>query len=371
MLQPLVYIFCIIVPFCLAEHQCTIIDLYFHYFSIPPGLHADIPSDTPSDVEVLPLHQPTVLTNTSTKATSQTNFAAEEFGAKILSFAPDKTKGAKNILSTNRDKYLLVPCSSQLVVDVELSEEIFITNVAISSFEFYSGAPSTIRILTTRQPLSDKTSTPFSLEDSIKAGWVDFGVFNISTRHGSDSVDIPYPCWGKVIRIVVLDWSVNRHHLCTVSYLKVSGSTPLEHFKVELAESLEQSKTSSSAVAFLNASLHQVINREATFTAKLNQLEATVIAQRQHLELVLEQVNELKVLVNGLNTSSPWSGFGVGVSFVSVAIVFVFVASLCFVVLLSLVCPKSFDISRSPTPSPVHPTRIIEQKVLHRRSKSR
>nr|AFK48914.1 unknown [Lotus japonicus] len=66
------------------------------------------------------------------------NYASESKGAKVLA-SNKEAKGASNILSKNKDKYLRNPCSSEdKFVIIELSEETLVDTIGIANFEHHS-----------------------------------------------------------------------------------------------------------------------------------------------------------------------------------------------------------------------------------------
>lgn len=66
------------------------------------------------------------------------NYASSAKGAKVLD-SNKEAKGASNILSKDKDKYLRNPCSAQeKFVVVELSEETLVDTIEIANFEHYA-----------------------------------------------------------------------------------------------------------------------------------------------------------------------------------------------------------------------------------------
>ncbi|KAL0220194.1 hypothetical protein RCL1_000049 [Eukaryota sp. TZLM3-RCL] len=223
--------------------QCPFVDSLQYSF-----LHTTTPIISTYEVHtesVLDLPSPNnEPTSTQDVVLRKFNFASADFGAKIISYAPEKTKSPSAILLDNKDKYLIVPCSSQLILDIELVEEVLLSSLSLSSFEFYSGSPSVVHVMSTKQLSRDTAKLPFNLNSSIDAGWIDLGQHDVATRHATSSIKLE-PVWAKSLRLVVAKWETHRHHLCTISHVKVLGLTPLEQLKLELITSLESQSTTT------------------------------------------------------------------------------------------------------------------------------
>ncbi|KAL0248474.1 hypothetical protein GEMRC1_003710 [Eukaryota sp. GEM-RC1] len=195
-------------------------------------------SDTIMSGDIQP-KVPLISTNTTSPPPKpQFNAACADFGAKLISFAPVKTKHPQNVLSRSQSKYLTASCSSPVILDIELAEEVLLSSLEISSFEFYSGAPSRVHIFSYKTSPNKAASLPFSLEETVAAGWKNLGSFNVSTRHKKSVINLPDHQWSKSIRIAVLDWETNRKFkLCSITSIKAFGCTPLERLRQELVAS--------------------------------------------------------------------------------------------------------------------------------------
>lgn len=79
------------------------------------------------------------------------DFASADAGARVLASSKG-TVGAKNVLDSNVDKYLLTPCIGSETdytrwIDIELSEEMILERFQTGNFEYYSSSPHKLVIL--------------------------------------------------------------------------------------------------------------------------------------------------------------------------------------------------------------------------------
>jgi hypothetical protein len=78
------------------------------------------------------------------------NFASTDCGAKVVA-ANIEAKHWSSILSEDRDRYLLSPCSARRWVVIELCEEIYADMIVISNFEYYSSSVKDFQVLGSQQ----------------------------------------------------------------------------------------------------------------------------------------------------------------------------------------------------------------------------
>eukprot|EP01089_Gocevia_fonbrunei_P020286 TRINITY_DN7518_c0_g1_i2.p1 TRINITY_DN7518_c0_g1~~TRINITY_DN7518_c0_g1_i2.p1 ORF type:complete len:346 (+),score=45.74 TRINITY_DN7518_c0_g1_i2:78-1115(+) len=73
----------------------------------------------------------------SQKFFDQFNYASVECGAKILSANPE-SQGISNILTADKDRYLISPCGTPRWIVVELCEEIGVDVIELANLEYFS-----------------------------------------------------------------------------------------------------------------------------------------------------------------------------------------------------------------------------------------
>lgn len=114
-------------------------------FDSAPGYAPDAMDTTPSEGSVggstAPMPPPPVSASPHFRVplTDRFNYASLDCSARVHT-AHGAAKSAANILSSQRDRYMLSPCGAtpQFVV-VELCEDIRIDTVQLANFEFFSG----------------------------------------------------------------------------------------------------------------------------------------------------------------------------------------------------------------------------------------
>lgn len=104
-----------------------------------------------------------------TKNRKSFNFASEGSGAQILA-SSENAVGAKNIITENSDKYMLVPCAGDGLgsrwVDIELSEYVILKSVQTANYEHYSSAARKFAVL--------------GAEKYPPEEWIELGVFDFA-----------------------------------------------------------------------------------------------------------------------------------------------------------------------------------------------
>ncbi|CAL0302549.1 unnamed protein product [Lupinus luteus] len=136
------------------------------------------------------------------------NYASSSNGAKILA-SNKEAKGASNILSRDKDKYLLNPCSSEhKFVILQLSEEILVDKIYIANFEHHSSN------------LKD-----FHLHGSLlypTDNWVFLGNFSASNVKQAQSFVLKEPQWVRYLNLN-LQSHYGSEFYCTLSIVEVYG----------------------------------------------------------------------------------------------------------------------------------------------------
>lgn len=73
------------------------------------------------------------------------NYASAECGAKIIASNPEANKPS-NILSENKDDYMLNSCTNRIWFVIELCEPVRITEFELANFELFSNVPRQFRV---------------------------------------------------------------------------------------------------------------------------------------------------------------------------------------------------------------------------------
>ncbi|KAL8214181.1 hypothetical protein R6Q57_003630 [Mikania cordata] len=160
------------------------------------------------------------------------NYASASKGAKVLACNKD-AKGASNILTVDKDKYLRNPCSSEeKFVVVKLSEETLVDTITIANFEHHSSNLKDFEILGS---LVYPTET-----------WVKLGNFTAGNVKHEQKFVLPEPKWVKYIKLNLLS-HYGTGFYCTLSFVQVYGVDAVEMMLEDLV-SVQDKKFSSKEV---------------------------------------------------------------------------------------------------------------------------
>ncbi|KAJ9558579.1 hypothetical protein OSB04_013193 [Centaurea solstitialis] len=141
------------------------------------------------------------------------NYASASKGAKVLACNKD-AKGASNILTIDKDKYLRNPCSSEdKFVIVELSEETLVDTIEIANFEHHSSNLKEFELL---------GSSVYPTETWLKLG--NFTAGNV--KHAQRFV-LQEPKWVRYIKLNLLS-HYGTGFYCTLSFVQVYGVDAVE-----------------------------------------------------------------------------------------------------------------------------------------------
>ncbi|XP_071690014.1 SUN domain-containing protein 4-like [Rutidosis leptorrhynchoides] len=141
------------------------------------------------------------------------NYASASKGAKVLASNKD-AKGASNVLTIDKDKYLRNPCSSEdKFVVIELSEETLVDTIKIANFEHHSSNLKEFEILGS---LVYPTDT-----------WVKVGNFTATNVKHEQRFIFEEPKWVRYIKLNLLSHYGNGFY-CTLSFVQVYGVDAVE-----------------------------------------------------------------------------------------------------------------------------------------------
>ncbi|PNX95870.1 hypothetical protein L195_g019067 [Trifolium pratense] len=147
------------------------------------------------------------------------NYASSSKGAKVLA-SNKEAKGASNILTRNKDKYLRNPCSSEeKFVVIELSEETLVDTIEIANFEHYSSN------------LKD-----FELHGSLVYPtdvWLFLGNFTASNVKQAQRFVLQEPKWVRYLKLN-LQSHYGSEFYCTLSIVEVFGVDAVEKMLEDL-----------------------------------------------------------------------------------------------------------------------------------------
>ncbi|KAF8052115.1 hypothetical protein N665_1606s0011 [Sinapis alba] len=147
------------------------------------------------------------------------NYAAASKGAKVLS-SNKEAKGATSIISSDNDKYLRNPCSTEdKFVVIELSEETLVNTIKIANFEHYSSNLKEFEIFGS---LVYPTDT-----------WVHLGNFTALNMKNEQNFTLVDPQWVRYLKMNFLSHYGSEFY-CTLSLLEVYGVDAVERMLEDL-----------------------------------------------------------------------------------------------------------------------------------------
>ncbi|KAL4561316.1 hypothetical protein LXL04_033480 [Taraxacum kok-saghyz] len=159
------------------------------------------------------------------------NYASASKGAKVLSWNKE-AKGASNILTIDKDKYLRNPCSSEeKFVVLELSEETLVDTIKIANFEHHSSNLKEFEILGS---LIYPTDT-----------WVKLGNFTAGNVKQEQRFVFKEPKWVRYIKLNLLS-HYGTGFYCTLSFVQVYGVDAVEMMLEDLVNVQDKKKFEKS-----------------------------------------------------------------------------------------------------------------------------
>ena len=147
------------------------------------------------------------------------NYASASKGAKVLA-SNKEAKGASNILSRDKDKYLRNPCSAEeKFVIIELSEETLVDTIEIANFEHHSS-----------------NLKNFELHGSLvypTDAWVFLGNFTAPNVKHAQRFVLQEPKWVRYLKLN-LQSHYGSEFYCTLSVVEVYGVDAVERMLEDL-----------------------------------------------------------------------------------------------------------------------------------------
>ena len=141
------------------------------------------------------------------------DYASKSAGALIIEKSSE-FKGTSNLITGDRDKYAIVPCSEEKKqIIMSLSEDILVKEIKLANFERFSS-----------------TMKDFQVKGSHTLGkWVDLGTYKAESGNGEQTFLLKDPTWARYLKFKFL-----THHgsewYCTLSQIKVHGSNMVQGF---------------------------------------------------------------------------------------------------------------------------------------------
>ncbi|TQS38839.1 hypothetical protein Golomagni_00647 [Golovinomyces magnicellulatus] len=184
------------------------------------------------------------------------SYASFDAGATVLKTHPG-AKNAKNVLTENKDSYMLTECSVEnKFLIIELSEDIWIDTVVLANYEFFSSMIRTFRI-----SVSDRF--PVKTEK-----WKEVGTFEARNSREIQAFLIENPqIWARYIRFEFLD-HYGTEYYCPLSLVRVHGTRMLESWKETEAagedEDAEEDLSFEEANGVIEETVTEVTNKEET-----------------------------------------------------------------------------------------------------------
>ena len=157
------------------------------------------------------------------------DYASKSAGALILEKSP-AMKGSSNLLNADNDKYAIAPCAEKKSVVIGLSEDILVKQVKIANYERYSSHLKDFQILGSQ-----------TMEN-----WVDLGTYTAHPGLGEQVFELNESSWARYLKFRFLTHYGSEHY-CTLSQIKVHGSTMLQGFKEQWEDSQEDLEDVSSS----------------------------------------------------------------------------------------------------------------------------
>ena len=153
----------------------------------------------------------------------QKNYASPDCGAKILASNPE-AQSTSSVL-TEKDEYLLSPCSDRIWFVVELCDSIQSQRVELANFELFSSPLKSVSI---------SVSSRFPTRE-----WTFAGQFDAKNERGVQVFELSSTLFGKFVRVDLT--YTNTEHYCPLSFFRVFGTSEIEAFETDNEPSNEMS----------------------------------------------------------------------------------------------------------------------------------
>lgn len=158
------------------------------------------------------------------------NFASQAAGAVVLGASP-AAKNFHYLLDDDMDRYGISPCNEKKWVVIGLSEDILISSVVLANFEKYSSFLKDFQLL---------ASTVYPTEE-----WINLGTYTALPKLGEQTFNATQTStYCRYVKFKFLS-HYDTESLCTLSQIKVHGTTVIASFKEEVEMSDNHMRTLS------------------------------------------------------------------------------------------------------------------------------
>lgn len=187
------------------------------------GRMASGPNSEPSDT-LSASESPTAIAKHRSKDAGKTckerfNYASFDCAATILKTNP-KSKSSSQVLSENKDSYMLNECSqTNKFMIIELCDDILVDTIVLANYEFFSSMFRTVRVsVSDRYPVkADK--------------WRELGTYEARNTREIQAFLVQNPLiWARYLRIEFLTHYGSEFY-CPVSLVRVHGTTMMEEVR--------------------------------------------------------------------------------------------------------------------------------------------
>jgi len=213
------------------------------------------------------------------------NYAHKSAGAIVLEKS-SSFKGTSNLLTSDNDKYAITPCDEKKNVVIGLSEDILVKQIVLANFERFSSHVKDFQVLGSQTyPIGN---------------WHDLGTYTAKPGNGIQTFDLKEPSWARYLQFKFLS-HYGEEHYCTVSQIKVHGSTMLQGFHEQWTQSEKETKErldEEKEILEENDSISQLNSEEFASEENKNESandaveETQIIKESDHYELEQESVTQ-------------------------------------------------------------------------------
>lgn len=145
----------------------------------------------------------------------QKNYASPDCGAKVL--ASNAEAQSTSSVLTEKDEYLLNPCTARIWFVVELCDSIQAQRVELANYELFSSPLKSVSI---------SVSNRFPTRE-----WIYAGQFDAKSERDVQVIELSSTLFGKFVRVDLT--YTNTEHYCPLSFFRIFGTSEIEAFEVE------------------------------------------------------------------------------------------------------------------------------------------
>ncbi|KAA8490808.1 protein SLP1 [Porphyridium purpureum] len=162
------------------------------------------------------------------KKEKERDYANVDSGARVLA-SSDGATGAKNIIVSDDEKYMLAPCDSPRFIVIELSEDIILRSVVVQNFEVFSSFATSVIIL--------------SSQNYPTSRWSLLKVFEVSDQKKRHQFSVAEAnAIARYVKIVFVGYNQPEYY-CTVTQVSVHGKRLIDDWR----ETFDRDSESHSA----------------------------------------------------------------------------------------------------------------------------